>query len=52
MGQDDAEQVLRHRMHQQIAQEQGQPCPFTSSLRTQLPHESLIRTDRILFSRE
>ena len=32
--QDDAAQAIYNRMHQRIAQEQGQPCPLTPSLRT------------------
>ena len=28
------ETLVYNRMHQRIAQEQGQPCPFTPSLRT------------------
>ena len=34
VGQDDAPQAIYNRMHQRTAQEQGQPCPFTPSLRT------------------
>ena len=34
VGQDDAAQAIYNRMHQRTAQEQGQPCPFTPSLRT------------------
>ena len=32
--QDDAAQAIYNRMHQRTAQEQGQPCSFTPSLRT------------------
>ena len=34
VGQDDAAQAIYNRMHQRTAQEQGQPCPLTPSLRT------------------
>ena len=33
VGQDDALQAIYNRMHQRTAQEQGQPCSFTPSLR-------------------
>ena len=34
VGQDDAAQAVYNRMHQRTTQEQGQPYPFTPSLRT------------------
>ena len=52
MGQNHAPQEVCHRVHQRAAQEQGQPCAFKASLRTQLHHEHLFRIDGILLLRQ